>query len=299
MIGRNSLLAIVLCSLAACSSKKINTGAPNAANEGIVYYLDSDKLYHLNEKLDHLHAMGITSILLSPHHDDSVLVVKEVLRRQMSIYPHPIEINQLESDFAFQLAVALRSFKKEFASLMADSAFHILSKKKQVVFFENQGPQPLSIDAEENMAKMKIGATLHLLLGGIAVINDREMGNPNNRPLQDSNSLFNFYRKMIRIRKENAVISTGTYENLENTSDYVFSFQRHDSHRAILVAINFSGNSQRTAISNARFNLAESKISQLNGNEYPKITEQKLLVQLPPYGIEVWKIEVSRNNELK
>ena len=48
-----------------------------------------------------------------------------------------------------------------------------------------------------------------------------------------SNLLWNFYRKMISIRKANPVISKGTYKALKNGNDGVFSFMRYEGKRRV------------------------------------------------------------------
>ncbi|MDP4285940.1 MAG: alpha-amylase family glycosyl hydrolase [Bacteroidota bacterium] len=216
--------------------------------------------------------------------------------------------------FAFKLVDALRSFKKGYLSLMADSAFHILPKgKQQVVFIDNSGMSRYSFSVENSLPKIKIGAALNLLLGGVpSIYFGQEIGmtaehkntgiwrdsahlKPGDgisleegRP--DSNSIYNFYKKMILIRKSNPVISTGAYKNLANTNDYVFTFQRRLGKKAIIVAINLSKMAQGTAITDKAFNFERKTLVQLNGNEYPDLDKNELLVQLPPYGIEVWQI---------
>lgn len=250
--------------------------------------------------------------------------------------------------FAFKLEDAIRSFKKNYLSLMADSAFHILPKgKQQVVFIENHDMSRFSYSVENSLPKLKIGAALNLLLGGVpSIYYGQEIGmygsghgknwgitdgdkipdreafewykwdtgkgmatwykntgvwwdSTNLKPgdgisleeeMPDPNSIFNFYKKMIRIRKSNPVISTGTYENLTNTNDYVFTFQRHNGNKAVIVAINLSQMAQGVAINYNTFNLERKTLLQLNGNEYPGIDKNKLFIQLPPYGIEVWQI---------
>ncbi len=73
--------------------------------------------------------------------------------------------------FSFKLAFAIRSFKKNYLALMADSAFHILSNgKQQVVFIENHDMPRFCYVVKKNLPKLKIGAALNLLLGGIPSI---------------------------------------------------------------------------------------------------------------------------------
>jgi glycosidase len=107
----------------------------------------------------------------------------------------------------------------------------------------------------------------------------------------DSGSIYNFYKKMIRVRKSNPVISEGIYQTLDNTNDSVFAFQRYDGERALVVAVNLSGSVQKTDISYPTFTLSEMSFRQLNGSSpAPVATDHKATLSLPPYDIEVWQI---------
>ena len=56
----------------------------------------------------------------------------------------------------------------------------------------------------------------------------------------DPNSLWNFYRRMISIRKSHPEISKGAYQTLSNNSGQVFSFMRYRGDKRIIVAVNLS-----------------------------------------------------------
>ncbi len=47
----------------------------------------------------------------------------------------------------------------------------------------------------------------------------------------DPNSLWNFYRSMITIRKANPIISSGKYKTLPNDNDQVFTFMRYEGNK--------------------------------------------------------------------
>lgn len=59
--------------------------------------------------------------------------------------------------------------------------------------------------------------------------------------LQDSDSVFYHYQKLIQLRKENPVIVYGEFEPLLTEHDKIFAYLRKDKKQQILVVNNFSG----------------------------------------------------------
>src|SRR6201986_1257556 len=73
--------------------------------------------------------------------------------------------------FDFRLAFAIRSFKKTELIKAADSTFLLTpASKQQVVFIENHDTPRFSVGVDGDLSKLKIGAALNLLLGGIPSI---------------------------------------------------------------------------------------------------------------------------------
>jgi len=73
--------------------------------------------------------------------------------------------------FAFRLAFAIRSFKKDQLIAAADSTFLATpAGKQQVVFIENHDTPRFSYGVKGNIDQLKIGAALNLLLGGVPSI---------------------------------------------------------------------------------------------------------------------------------
>jgi glycosidase len=107
---------------------------------------------------------------------------------------------------------------------------------------------------------------------------------------QDSNSIYNFYKKMIRIRKSNPVISTGSYETLVNTNDSVFAYQRYDSVNAIITVVNLSGSEQNTEVTYHDPDPQKKDIKLLNGLVLPVFSKNNFTLKLPPFGIEVLQL---------
>ena len=246
--------------------------------------------------------------------------------------------------FAFRLAFAIRSFKKDQIIAAADSTFLATpTGKQQVVFIENHDTPRFSYGVKGNAGKLKIGAALNLLLGGVpSIYYGQELGMsgtnaslgatdandiPNRSAFEwyksdqgkgmaywykakgpwkdrfnndvsndgisleeernDPNSTWNFYRKMIGIRKANPVISKGAYKTLKNDSENVFSFMRYDAGRKVIVAVNLSDKPVETTISTEGKN---TPVKVLFGSEKPVLDGDIIKVKLRAYGIEVWEM---------
>jgi glycosidase len=102
----------------------------------------------------------------------------------------------------------------------------------------------------------------------------------------DPNSLFNFYKKIIRLRQSHGELINGKYHTLANNNEKVFSFSRMGK-TAICIAINLSDKEQQAAIDVPRLS---KKIDQIWGKGNGKISGKNLMVSLPAYGIAIWEI---------
>jgi glycosidase len=261
-----------------------------------------------------------------------------------------LEKGGVDRVFAFRVAFEIRNLNKTKLGMMADSVFHQTPKgKQQVVFIENHDMPRFATVVKQDKGKLRVGAALNLLLGGIPSIyygqelgmvgagapmkwgmtdaneipereafewykNDSGKGmaiwyknsgpwwdstnlKPNDgisleEERDDTTSLWNFYRKLIRLRKSHAALSSGSYQTLNNTSDSVFSFLRYLNKSAVLVVVNLSGLPQQTTIdfSNSKAALSGT-LQPLWGRENPIIGANNISVQLPEYGIEVWEFK--------
>lgn len=95
------------------------------------------------------------------------------------------------------------------------------------------------------------------------------------------NSLFNFYKKIIKLRKSNSALSLGSFSNAANDNEQVLSFIRDDGKNKVLVAVNLSDKKQTANL-------------QLPFTRYQSIYGETGVIQnrfeLMPYGIAVWSI---------
>jgi glycosidase len=98
----------------------------------------------------------------------------------------------------------------------------------------------------------------------------------------DKNSLYNFYKTIIRLRQNNPALSTGSYETAANSNEKVFSFFRKKGTIKVLVAVNLSGENQKTQLSQPY-----GSYSSIYGNN--KMAQNSF--ELKPYDIAVWQVK--------
>lgn len=107
----------------------------------------------------------------------------------------------------------------------------------------------------------------------------------------DANSLWNFYRSLIKVRQAHSELFNGRYQTLQNNNDKVFSFLRYENNNASVVVINLSDGPQQAIVSLSSTKITVKKTETLFGNEKAATANNGLLVSLPAYGIVVSKIE--------
>jgi alpha-amylase len=109
----------------------------------------------------------------------------------------------------------------------------------------------------------------------------------------DPNSLWNFYRRMIRLRQNNAELATGSYHTLNNNSSHVVTFVRYLPGSAVVVAINLSDSREQAAIEtdSITMKLQFNKMKTLNANDLPVNMNGKWQFSLPAWGVGIWKSE--------
>ena len=88
----------------------------------------------------------------------------------------------------------------------------------------------------------------------------------------DPNSLLTFYKKMLRLRKNNPALKFGEYDLVPQGNEKVFCFTRAFQGNAILIAINFSASQQKVQFAgkNTRFRTIIFSSAQRAPNEVTK-----------------------------
>ncbi|WP_231479763.1 alpha,alpha-phosphotrehalase [Streptobacillus canis] len=100
------------------------------------------------------------------------------------------------------------------------------------------------------------------------------------KQLNDENSILNYYKKLIKLRKKYNVISEGEFEQLDNGHDQIYSFRRYTRDEEIIIIANFYNQ-------NIRYNINK------NLEEYECIlsnTSNTLIdkeIKLEPYDVYV------------
>lgn len=244
--------------------------------------------------------------------------------------------------FGFRLAFAIRSFDKKQLTAAADSTFLATPvNKQQVVFIENHDTPRFNYGVKSDDGKLKIGAALNLLFGGVpSIYYGQELGmkgtsasfggtDANEIPDREAfewyksdkgkgmaywyklkgpwkntfnndvpndgvsleeeqnqpNSLWNFYRKMISIRKANPVISKGVYKTLKTGKAQVFAFMRYIGNKKLVVVVNLSDKPISDAVSMEKFKM--TAINMIYGTAKSKVIANTITMNLPAYGVEV------------
>ena len=103
---------------------------------------------------------------------------------------------------------------------------------------------------------------------------------------KDPNSVLNYFRKIVKLRKENPVLVYGKYTLLDLENPNVYSYTRELNGKKMLIALNFTKNN---ALYEPEFSLEKSKISSSNYSEL--FSDNKNNTILRPY--EAMIIEIN------
>jgi glycosidase len=97
----------------------------------------------------------------------------------------------------------------------------------------------------------------------------------------DPQSLWNWYRDLLTLRKTWPVLQDGVYDSLTNTNPNVFSWRRRLSGTSAWLAVNLSGHPQQASImdtTHGAFREVFGKVTYTDAGA----------INLPPYGVAVW-----------
>ncbi|GAA4272899.1 alpha-amylase family glycosyl hydrolase [Aquimarina gracilis] len=109
----------------------------------------------------------------------------------------------------------------------------------------------------------------------------------------DPNSLLNFYRKIIKIRKTHSEFIEGNQEIISNDNDNILAYIRKDGQNTMLVAVNTSDKEQKTSITlnteNPNFELNEVLLSDEKNEAVNNSSNVDLI--LNSHGYAIWQIK--------
>jgi glycosidase len=98
---------------------------------------------------------------------------------------------------------------------------------------------------------------------------------------KDPQSLYNLYKRLLRLRAKHEALSAGTFGHLSNGNDQVFSFVRKSGNTVMVVAANLSASPQHVV-----FKENPGTVRQIEGNV--KLVNNSF--DLAPYQFAVWKV---------
>jgi alpha-amylase len=104
---------------------------------------------------------------------------------------------------------------------------------------------------------------------------------------KDPNSMFNFYKTVIRLRESKSALISGAYHTLHNDNDNILSFSRGQT---VIVVFNLCDKSQETTIDLSQMQGRTKGIAHLLGKETGKVSDQQFVLTLPAYSINVWEL---------
>src|SRR5215210_1572983 len=104
----------------------------------------------------------------------------------------------------------------------------------------------------------------------------------------DSNSVLNYFKKVVKLRKENAVLVYGKYTLLDKNNPKVYAYTREGEGKKMLVLLNFTSTNART---NAALNTAKAKILLSNYNVRVERKGGKPGIELRPYEAVIYQLQ--------
>ncbi len=106
---------------------------------------------------------------------------------------------------------------------------------------------------------------------------------------KDPNSLYNYYKKLLYLRRIEPAFTTGVYENIPNTSEHVLSFTRTSKSGQVLVVVNLS-DTEEFALLEGNDRVSLNKLRVISGNEKIGFARGGRGVTVPAYGVQVYKV---------
>jgi alpha-amylase len=101
----------------------------------------------------------------------------------------------------------------------------------------------------------------------------------------DPNSLWNWYRQLLTLRRTYPVLQTGNYHAVFNSDDSVFSWLRQSTAiNQALILVNLSAKPRQTTLEEP----ALTDMRQVFGNAAGHAKGTAFIIDLPPYGTGVW-----------
>lgn len=252
-------------------------------------------------------------------------------------------VTNADGVYANALQEAIASFdKKRIVATAQATFFNVPAGRQPIVFIEGPENDRFASGTDMDMGKLKVGAALNILMGGVPIINYGQeigmggklgkgktdgtgipvreafewyatgegLGMANwykdtgewwtNRyakandgisaeeQMKDTNSLWSYYKSLIRIRKMQPAMVLGNYRTVPNTNDNVVSFVKTAGEDDILVMINLSAQRQIASLDDDT--LALDVLRLLSGTPNVSFPKGGRTLTLTPYAVQVWQI---------
>ena len=104
---------------------------------------------------------------------------------------------------------------------------------------------------------------------------------------KDPNSILNYFRKVVQLRKDNLVLVYGKYTLLDKDNPKVYAYTREGEGEKLLVLLNFSTTPSTTDIG---MNISKAKLLLNNYKDAPSGNITGSTVTLRPYEASVYKL---------
>ncbi|WAA11860.1 glycoside hydrolase family 13 protein [Fervidibacillus halotolerans] len=102
--------------------------------------------------------------------------------------------------------------------------------------------------------------------------------------IEDSNSVFHYYRKIIKLRKRNPIIVYGDFQLLDEENENIFAYMRMYENEKLLILCNFTDQNRSYQLPNNIFHPVEPLIW-----NYPDLDDWEEMITLRPYEAIVLK----------
>ncbi|MEK4458788.1 alpha,alpha-phosphotrehalase [Paenibacillus jamilae] len=109
--------------------------------------------------------------------------------------------------------------------------------------------------------------------------------------LEDPNSIYHHYRKLIHLRKTVQVITDGNYLRLDEAHPQVYAYQRSNEEETLIVISNFSGQNTQFRIPDSFYSSLENQAlagAELLIGNTQHAPELKEVISLTPYASYMW-----------
>lgn len=122
--------------------------------------------------------------------------------------------------------------------------------------------------------------------------------NSNNKPddgisleegMANPNSLYNYYKQLLHLKKMENAMADNAFKNVPNFSENVITFLKEGDRRPVLVMINLSDKEEPVTIDDA-YNINLNSLKVLMGDENIKFKKGGRTLLLPPYSVQVWRV---------